>query len=804
MFWKFNHQLSPQIDTVLFKEDTTLNEVLDQENILQELKSQNKKLIEFITRADILNQLVSLVIEEPSDEIEEHEKYRRPNIACEVLTTDIPIVNERLSEKALLTKLYSFLERDPPLNPLLASFFSRTLSMLICRKADQHWYSYQFTCLQFLDFLKTKENSLNLLLKHLDTSAIMDLTLKLITQIEGNDMQKNLISWIESEGLIENIIALFDPKVDEGRHYNAAQLLCDTIRKCREINERNEPDPILSSIQSPEMIKKLLEHMLNGEHVESSIVGGISVLLTLLEPTPSEQNNRRGLYNNLEDSGSGEPPPPPNPALHSIVTAIIPFLPALHDLLLNPPKKPPVKLACGTIEPPLGNTRLTVIKLIASLIATNTPEVNEALDRLNTVHVLLDLFFHYTWNNFLHSQVDKCLAFALNSFGQECSQNPLIHNIFIKCRLLQRILEAWEENETEQSKNGGKRRGYMGHLTNIANSVIKQGDCLGDFINENIDENTLNSWHNYVETTLQPINDLHQQFLGGTHPAHTSNKDEDNDFKDANFPADPSLSENFNEFSSAATLNSDFIESFAFDLNRDMNNSLEDNADRSDGKDIRALMFKKICSQRKDFSDLEAGMDEDLWEEGPSNMWTWNNTEDFSSSSDEENEKASSNPSKEKVEPSLITPVPVLEQVNPWLETNKNEETTNQVEEGWADFTAFVNQFESPADARPKDVDDKSASSGFGDSQNKENCTDGVSTVKNVNTNDLVLEDVVADEELIDNFRFLSIQGLISEKKINPNEVNENNTDVKNQEEPNVVEQETSRSQSTVHGQDPV
>ena len=84
-----------------------------------------------------MSQLVGLVTEEPNDELEEHEKYRRPNLACEVLTTDIPVLNERLSDKTSLTKLYFFLEKEPPLNPLLASFFSRTLSMLICRKADQ-------------------------------------------------------------------------------------------------------------------------------------------------------------------------------------------------------------------------------------------------------------------------------------------------------------------------------------------------------------------------------------------------------------------------------------------------------------------------------------------------------------------------------------------------------------------------------------------------------------------------------------------------------------------------------------------
>lgn len=53
---------------------------------------------------------------------------------------------------------------------------------------DQNLYSYQFTCLKVLEFLKLKEDSISLLLKHLGTSAIMDLILKLVTKIEGSDL----------------------------------------------------------------------------------------------------------------------------------------------------------------------------------------------------------------------------------------------------------------------------------------------------------------------------------------------------------------------------------------------------------------------------------------------------------------------------------------------------------------------------------------------------------------------------------------------------------------------------------------
>lgn len=58
----------------------------------------------------------------------------------------------------------------------------------------QNWYSYQFTCLQVLEFLKSRQKCVDLLLRHLETSAIMDLVLKLVTQVEGSDMRQNILS----------------------------------------------------------------------------------------------------------------------------------------------------------------------------------------------------------------------------------------------------------------------------------------------------------------------------------------------------------------------------------------------------------------------------------------------------------------------------------------------------------------------------------------------------------------------------------------------------------------------------------
>lgn len=64
--------------------------------------------------------------------------FRYPNIACELLTSDVSPINDKLgADESLLEKLYGFLEQEPPLNPLLASFFSKIFGNLIARKTEQ-------------------------------------------------------------------------------------------------------------------------------------------------------------------------------------------------------------------------------------------------------------------------------------------------------------------------------------------------------------------------------------------------------------------------------------------------------------------------------------------------------------------------------------------------------------------------------------------------------------------------------------------------------------------------------------------
>ncbi|XP_075455366.1 serine/threonine-protein phosphatase 6 regulatory subunit 2 [Ascaphus truei] len=622
MFWKFDLNTTSHVDKLLDKEDVSLQELMEEDDLLQECKAQNRRLLGFLCQPQCMELLVQLITQNPPADMEEKVRFKYPNIACELLTCDAPQINDKLGgDESLLNTLYDFLRQEPPLNPLLASFFSKTIGNLIARKTEQ-----------VIGFLRAKDQFLGLVLEHIGTSAMMDLLLRLISCVEPAPLRQEVLCWLNEEKLIQRLVDLIHARQDEDRQTNASQTLCDLIRLSRDqgnpMHETLAPDPLLSALESQQCVEQILQNMFDGEHSESCMVSGTQILLTLLE-------NRRPSVDPLLDS-LPQGYERPHTVSSSILQGIEPRLKDFHQLLLHPPKKASILTTIGVLDEPLGNARLHATRLIAALLHTNTPSVNQELCRLTTMDLLLDLFFRYTWNNFLHFQVELCVAAILSHSLQDgkimadmeedagngnagnmesfrtsedvtvthvsvASLSPtsdheditvthvsvaavsptsdhedvtvthvsvaalfptsdhedltvthvsvaalsptsdyedvtvthvsvaalsptsdhediMVTHLFQQCRLIQRILGAWETNDTIQAE-GGMRRGNMGHLTRIANAVVQNMETgpmqaqISDFITE-LPADCRGRWESFVEATLTETNRRNTVDLG--------------------------------------------------------------------------------------------------------------------------------------------------------------------------------------------------------------------------------------------------------------------------------------------------
>uniref|UniRef100_A0A8D0GNX7 Protein phosphatase 6 regulatory subunit 2 n=1 Tax=Sphenodon punctatus TaxID=8508 RepID=A0A8D0GNX7_SPHPU len=367
---------------------------------------------------------------------------------------------------------------------------------------------------------------------------------------------------------------------------NASQTLCDIIRLSRDqgnqLQEIAEPDPLLAALESQECVEQLLKNMFDGDQTENCLVNGTQVLLTLLE-TRRVEGLMDSFSQGIERSYTVN---------SSILNGIEPWLKDFHQLLLNPPKKTSILTTIGVLEEPLGNARLHGARLISALLHTNTPNINQELCRLNTMDVLLDLFFKYTWNNFLHFQVELCIVAILSHSLHEdktndlenkmkvlessetpekletletSTENIMVTHLFQKCCLVQRTLDAWETNDRIQAECG-MRRGNMGHLTRIANAVVQNMEKgpvqnqISEFIKGNLPEDCRGRWESFVEETLTETNRRNTVDLVSTHHLHSSSEDED---IESAFPSELSLQQAFSEYQ-IQQMTASFVDQFGF------------------------------------------------------------------------------------------------------------------------------------------------------------------------------------------------------------------------------------------------
>lgn len=123
----------------------------------------------------------------------------------------------------------------------------------------------------------------------------------------------------------------------------------------------------------------------------------------------------------------------------AVELAVAPHLPLLHQALLAPPDVGGAGPGAG-----VGAARLAVAGLLAALATSEVEEVASTLLTLGTPAVLLDMFFQYPNNNFLHAHVSTLIKHALNNrvYRTQYARHVSTYSVCIPCYIIMDSVNA--------------------------------------------------------------------------------------------------------------------------------------------------------------------------------------------------------------------------------------------------------------------------------------------------------------------------------------------------------------------------
>jgi len=397
-----------------------------------------------------------------------------------------------------INTLFSFLN-SKEINPLLASYFSRTLAELLQRKPEKIWSYIRDN--QGQEFFQN-------VVRHINTSAIWDLLMRLMTCKEGRT-KTEILTWLNTHGLIKSLIENLKPDKGSLKNHAASLALTDIVRLSRERSEFGFGNPLLDELEQEATINAILDTILEADELAQSkddsedcdytILSGVNVLLSILEPAPSRLSMAPGINNlnmmndyyndySLTDEQEREVQNRYQNVIDVTLNCMAKRIESLTNMLKRPPsrnfRRCPANMPNGIEFKSLGASRLNICKLFTEILKHKNAKMNQIFIKNGVLKTMVDLFFEYCFNNFLHALVttviqhifetpleiaknnkDKnSLAPSLDTTNDsetsiendgltEDEANLLVENLLVDCQLAHRIVAVMEYEKMRTSEN---------------------------------------------------------------------------------------------------------------------------------------------------------------------------------------------------------------------------------------------------------------------------------------------------------------------------------------------------------------
>ncbi|KAG9051568.1 hypothetical protein FS837_004078 [Tulasnella sp. UAMH 9824] len=280
MFWKFGFQQASAIDTLLDRDDVSLEAVLDEDDLLQECKAQNTKLIQFLQRVDVLKRLLGYV--SGQIEGEERGRFKYPYIATEVLCSEIWSIVETCTSRSseLLLPFWDSILDTPPGDMMgkinVATHFVKINAIFLSKKPDE-----------MLEFIQSVPNVIDRLLSHIQSPPFVELIFRIV-QLDEQPGNLGVIPWLSSQGLIPKLIDLMSPTQKPDVHLVAADFLKGIIALSSPSPSSFPVNPTTMSISGePASVLPISNKLARELARRDAIIKLVDYALTPLEKVPT-------------------------------------------------------------------------------------------------------------------------------------------------------------------------------------------------------------------------------------------------------------------------------------------------------------------------------------------------------------------------------------------------------------------------------------------------------------------------------------------------------------------------------------
>ncbi|KAL0468383.1 SIT4 phosphatase-associated domain-containing protein [Neurospora intermedia] len=402
MFWRFGgYAVASTIDNILDRGDFALEELLDESDLIQELKQHNAKLVEYLRDQDVLKRLLEYVVapklepvaaaENEDDAEDENQKgislpFTRPRassratdasnddsavekkrnryafVAAEILSSDNWSIFEALMEsKDLLREFWQFLKRPAPLDPLQASYFTKVNESLFDRKTEE-----------MIDLLKSLDNAVPDMLKHVDCPMVMDLLLRIIS-LERTEAGHGIVEWLYTQDVMPSLLSFLGPEHGWATQTSAADFIKAIITVSANASQNEQtcigPNELTRQLVSRPCVEQLINYMLGGGN---PLTCGVGIVIEVIRKNNSDY-----------DPEATEPNSTPSARdpiyLGTLLRMFADHIPDFMRLIMNAPaQKERFTSTFGDHIEPLGFDRFKTCELMAELLhCSNMGLLNE-------------------------------------------------------------------------------------------------------------------------------------------------------------------------------------------------------------------------------------------------------------------------------------------------------------------------------------------------------------------------------------------------------------------------------------------